>query len=102
MAERKKSRRKPAETPEQRERQMIAMAMDLAEEQLRNGTASNQVIVHFLKLGTTREKMEQEMLGKKTELVGAQTESIKSAKHVEELYSNAIEAMRRYSGQSDD
>lgn len=95
-------KRRPASSPEEREKQMIAMAMDLAEEQLRNGTASTQVITHFLKLGSSREDLEQDMLKKKTKLVGAQTESLESMQRVEELYSNAIKAMRRYSGGADD
>lgn len=91
---------RPAVTPESREKQLISLAIDLAEEQLRNGTASAQVIVHYLKLASTREKLEQQMLSKKTELVTAQAEAVKSAKRVEELYSEALDAMRLYSGYS--
>lgn len=89
---------RPAPTPEARENQLIALAVDLAEQQLRDGTASNQVIVHYLKLGSSRERMEQKMLEKKTELAEAKTESIQSAQRIEELYSNALDAMRLYSG----
>lgn len=88
----------PASTPEARENQLIALAVNLAEQQLRDGTASPSVITHYLKLASTREKLEMEMLKHKTELVTAQTQAIESAKHVEELYQNAIDAMRRYSG----
>lgn len=104
MASRKKQTEKesirPASTPEAREGQLISLAVDLAEKQLRDGTASNQVIIHYLKLGTKRERLEEEMLAKKTELVTAQAESVKSAQRVEELYSDALKAMRVYSGTS--
>lgn len=86
----------PAETPEERENQMIALAIDLAEEQLRNGTASTQVIVHYLKLGSTRGQLENEMLEKKTELASAQVDAIKSEQKREELYSEALKAMSVY------
>lgn len=97
----KVSKTRPATTPEARENQLIALATDLAEKQLRDGTASNQVIVHYLKLGSTKERLEKEMLAKKTELVTAKTEAIQSAKRVEELYSKALDAMRSYSGIED-
>ena len=92
----------PPATPEAKEDQMIDLAMRAAEEQLRNGTASTQVIVHFLKLGSTKERLEKEMLSKKTELVTAQTEALKSQKRVEELYENALKAMKIYSGSSEE
>lgn len=89
---------RPALTPDARENQMIALAVDLAEQQLRDGTASSQVITHFLKLGTSKERLEKEKLEKENELLKAKTESIKSQKDVQELYTNAINAMRTYSG----
>lgn len=89
---------RPALTPEARENQLIYLATDLAEQQLRDGTASSQVITHYLKLGTTKERIEKEILEKQKELISAKTESIKSAKRIEELYANAISAMRKYSG----
>lgn len=92
-------RRPPATTPEARENQMIALAIDLAEKQLVKGTASSQVISHYLKLGSTKERLEKEMLEQQVELVKAKTEAIHSAKKVEELYKNALDAMRKYSGQ---
>lgn len=97
-----KRKRKPAESPEERENQMIALAIDLAEQQLINGTASSQVITHFLKLGSTRERLEKEILTKQKELVEAKTENLHSAAKSEALYSNAIEAMRRYGGRSEE
>ena len=89
---------RPALTPEARENQMIALAVDLAEKQLLEGTASSQVITHYLKLGSTKEKIEKEILEKQKELITAKTESLQSAKRIEELYANAITAMRNYSG----
>lgn len=90
---------RPATTPEARENQMIALAVDLAEKQLIEGTASSQVITHYLKLATTKEKIEREILEKQKELIVAKTENLQSAKRIEELYSNALRAMQNYSGQ---
>ena len=89
---------RPALTPEARENQLISLAVDLAEKQLQEGTASSQVITHYLKLGSTKERIEKEILEKQKELIIAKTEARQSAKRVEELYSNALDAMRRYSG----
>ena len=82
--------------PDARQDQLIALAVDLAEEQLRNGTASSQVITHYLKLGSSKERLEQEMLKKQMELVGAKTEALQSAKRIEELSTQAIQAMRMH------
>lgn len=97
-----KRRRPPATTPEARENQLIALAVDLAEKQLSEGTASSQVIAHYLRLGSTKERIEKEILQSQKELIKAKTESIQSAKKVEELYSNALNAMRTYSGRGSD
>lgn len=94
----KTRRRPPAQTIEGRENEMIALAVNLAEEQLRNGTASSQIITHYLRLGTTREQLEQKRIEQDIKLNQAKTEAIESAKHVEELYAKAISAMRSYSG----
>ena len=88
----------PPRTPEARENQMISLAIELAEKQLMEGTASSQVITHFLKLGSTKEKIEKEILVKQKDLITAKTEQIQSQKRIEELYSDALNAMRRYSG----
>lgn len=93
---------RPALTPEARENQLISLAVDLAEKQLQEGTASSQVITHYLKLGSTKERIEKEILEKQKELISAKTESLKSAQRIEELYSKAISAMRKYSGHGDD
>lgn len=89
---------RPALTPEARENQMISLAVDLAEQQLREGTASSQVITHYLKLGSTKERIEKEILEKQKELISAKTRALESAERIEELYAEAISAMRRYSG----
>lgn len=95
---------RPALSPEARENQLISLAVDLAEKQLRDGTASSQVITHYLKLGSTKERIEKEILEKQKELIEAKTQSLQSAQRIEELYTNALDAMRNYSGQgsSDD
>ena len=77
------------------------MAVDLAERQLMDGTATSQVITHFLKMGSTKEKVEKEILEKQKELITAKTEALKSQKRIEDLYANALNAMRRYSGVSE-
>lgn len=92
---------RPGLTPESRENQLISLAVDLAEKQLQEGTASSQVITHYLKLGSTKERIEKEILEKQKELISAKTEALKSAKRIEELYTNAIKAMRSYGGQDD-
>lgn len=97
----KSNKIRPALTPETRENQLIYLATDLAEQQLRDGTASSQVITHYLKLGTTKERIEREILEKQKELISAKTEALKSAKKIEELYSSAISAMKKYSGHGD-
>lgn len=96
----KKERRiRPGLTPESREDQLVALAINLAEEQLMSGTASSQVISHFLKIGSTKERIEKEILKEQKDLIKAKTEALKSEKRVEELYSEALNAMRRYAGQ---
>ena len=92
----------PPRTAEGREQEVIALAIDLAEKQLRDGTASAQVITHYLKLASKKEQLEVEIKAKEKELIEAKTEALRSTKRVEELYTNALEAMRRYSGTSGD
>lgn len=93
---------RPALTPEARENQMIALAVDLVEQRLLDGTASSQETTHFLKLGSMKNRLEMEKLQEENRLLKAKTEALQSAKRVEELYSEAIKAMRRYSGQGSD
>jgi hypothetical protein len=94
-----KSRGKPATTSEGRESQLVSLAESLAEKQLRQGTASAQVISHYLKLGSSRERLEQDRLANENELMKAKIEAMASQTRMEELYAEAIDAMRTYSGQ---
>jgi hypothetical protein len=93
-----KIRRPPATTPEGRERQLISLAVDLVEKQMQEGTASSQVITHYLKLGSTREQLEQEKIRLENRLAEAKIEAMASAQRVEELYETALNAMRSYAG----
>ena len=92
--------RRKALTPEARDNQLITLAVNLAEQQLLDGTASSQVITHYLKLGAMyeREKLEREILEKQRDLLAAKTEAIKSEERSEEAYTKAIEALRMYRG----
>lgn len=92
----------PALSPEEREQQIIAAAYDLAEKQIIEGTASPSVITHFLKLGTATAELERIKLERENELLKARTDSIDSMRHMEEAYTNVIEAMKRYSGRVND
>lgn len=92
---------RPALTPEGRENQMISLAVNLAEQQLREGTASSQVITHFLKLGTENAKLERERLRADIEVQKAKAEALRSQKEIDKLYVNAINAMKKYSGNGD-
>lgn len=91
-------KRRKAIDPEIREQQIISAAMDRAEQQILDGTASSQVITHFLKLGTAKYKVELEKLRRDTELSRAKTEAIEDGKHRDEMYTKAIEAMKVYQG----
>ena len=98
----KSSRGRPASTPKEREDEMINLAMGLAEQQLRDGTATPSVIVHYLKLGSTRGIIENQMLEKKADLLRAQKEKLDSDKRMEDLYEQALKAMKVYGGQVED
>lgn len=89
---------KPALSPEARENQMIAYATNLAEKQLREGTASSQVICHYLKLGSSKERLEKQLLAEQVKVAQAKVEMMETAQNIEKLYADAIDAMRRYSG----
>lgn len=89
-------------TPEARENQMISLAMDLAEQQLRDGTASSQVITEFIKRGSTKAKIEKELLEKQRDLAAAKAESIKAADRLEELLPKVMKAMGRYRGDDEE
>lgn len=96
--EKTKRTKAPAKGLEARENQLISLAVNLAEKQLAEGTASSQVITHYLKLGSSRDRIEKEILESKKELLTAKTEAIKSTQKSEELYQEAIEAMKLYGG----
>lgn len=98
----KNSRTRTPLTPEARENLMISLAMDLAEQQLRDGTASSQIITELIKRGSTKAKIEKELLEKQRDLAAAKAESIKSADRQEELMVEAMKAMRRYQGTDDE
>lgn len=99
MSESKQRRRRPASTVDQRENQLVALAVDLAEKQLTEGTASAQVMTHYLKMGSTRERAEQERLKNENLLLAAKIEQLARNERMEEMYSEALNAMRSYSGQ---
>lgn len=95
-------RGRPATSPQARENQLIAASYDLAERQIADGTVSAQVQSHFLKLGSSRQALENEKLKRENQLLEAKVEQLKSASRMEELYAEAIQAMRQYSGQTID
>lgn len=97
-----KRKMRPALTPEAREQQLIALAVDEAERQILAGTASSQIITHFLKLGSSRAELERAKLEHETKLLEAKTQAIESQKNVEELYSQAIAALKSYSPSGDE
>ena len=92
---------RPALTPEARENQLISLAIDLVEQRLLDGTASSQETTHFLKLASTKAKIEKEILLEQKKLIAAKTESLESTKELKGLYSEALNAMRMYSGKGD-
>lgn len=90
---------RPGLTPEARENQLISLAIDLVEKRLMEGTASSQETTHFLKLATTKARIEKEILEKQKELIVAKTDALQSQKRSEEMFAEAIAAFRQYSGQ---
>lgn len=92
---------RPAITPEGRENQMIALAVDCAEKQMREGTASSQIIVHYLKLATEEARLKNKNLEIESQLAQAKIEALKAEKSREEMFKAAIDAMRSYRGQGD-
>lgn len=89
---------KTATSPAARENQVIAMAYDLAEKQIREGTASAQVITHFLKMGSEKEREEREMMREQKRLIAAKTDSLEHSKKMESLFTDALKAIKEYSG----
>lgn len=96
------TKRPPAKTPEARERQLVSLAVDTAEEQMLNGTVSSGVLVHYLKIASAREEKERLKLDLENKLLQAKTEQIGSQARSEELYEKAINAFRKYSGEEEE
>lgn len=92
---------RPPISPEAEEQQMISLAMRQARKELEAGTASSQIVVHFLKLATTKEQLQNDKLREENELLKAKTEQIQRQERIEELYADAIKAMKNYAGQGD-
>lgn len=101
--EKEQSRRKrpPAKSLESRENQLISLAVNLAEKQLMDGSASSQVITHYLKLGSTKERLEKEIMQEQKKLIAAKSEALSSSAKTEELYQEALKAMKEYGGRDD-
>lgn len=98
----KKTKSKPpSKTPEGREAQLINLAMNQAQKQLEEGTATSQVLTYFLKLGTSLAKLEKAKLEAEVELAKAKVSSIESQKHTEEVYQEALTAFRKYTGEEE-
>lgn len=93
---------RPATNPDARENQMAALAMDLVEQRLRDGTASSQETTHFLKLVSSKARLEQERLKLENELVAAKTKALANTEEIKVLYEEALKAMRRYGGHGDE
>lgn len=93
-----KKRRSKARTPEEREAQLISLTMDRVEERIRNGTASSQELVHFLRAGSNKERYEKEKLALELELVKAKTENLKMQQTNQEIAREALKAFKRYAG----
>lgn len=92
---------RPALSPEAREQQMISYAVDLAEKQLLDGTASSQVITHYLKLGTAKYEQEIERLKEENKLARAKTKALETAEADKMAYEEIIKALKSYSGKGD-
>lgn len=102
MSKMESGSRPPATTPQAREDQLVAMAYDLVEQRIRDGSATGAELVQILKWGSTKERLEKELMERELELKAAKTEALQSAKKVEELYEKAIDAMKSYGGMHDD
>lgn len=93
---------RPALNPDSRENQMISLAMDVAEQQMRDGTASPQTINHFLKLGSSENRIKMRKLQREIEFLEAKKESLESTQRIEEMYADAMKAMKSYQGVEDE
>ena len=95
------TKRRAAMSPEARENQMISLAVDVAEQQMLKGTASSQVITHFLKLGSRKEQLEREKLENENELLRTRIKALESSEKSEEMYAKVLKAIKEYSGRED-
>ena len=95
------TKRRAAMSPEARENQMISLAVDVAEQQMLKGTASSQVITHFLKLGSRKEQLEREKLENENELLRTRIKALESSEKSEEMYTKVLRAIKEYSGRED-
>ena len=87
----------PALTEEALENKMIMKAYEVVYQRMCDGTVTAPELVHFLRLGSTKEREDRDFLNKRKELLEAKTKAINESKNIEELYSKAIEAMKSYS-----
>jgi hypothetical protein len=69
---------------------------------MEDGTASAQVITHYLKLGSTRERLEQQRLAHENALLEAKREALLSQQRIEDGYKQVIVALRSYNGYGED
>lgn len=95
-------KRRPASTLEARENRLIALALDRAEEKLINGTATSQLICHFLELASSKERTKQKLIEEQVKLASAKTNAIQSAQNMDEMYREAMAAFSVYSGRPND
>ncbi len=95
-----KRTRRRALSPEAREQQLISLAMDVAEEQMENGTASSQIITHYLKLGALKEQRELEKTEAEIKLMNAKIKALERSELIEELFKSALDSFKVYSGQT--
>lgn len=93
---------RPALNPDSRENQLISLAMDVAEQQMRDGTASPQTLNHFLRLGSSENRVKMRKLQREIDLLEAKKESLESTQRIEEMYADAMKAMRSYQGIEDE
>lgn len=93
-------RRSPAKTPEERESMLISMAMDRIEQQIADGNASSQVLTHFAKAGSTRERLEKQKLEHEVLVLRKKVETMEAAVDVKNLMTDALAAFKGYSGQA--
>lgn len=93
---------RPALSPDARELQVASLAIDLAEKQIREGTASSQVITHFLKVASSKERLEKAILEKQDKLIDAKTQALNAQRKYDELVANALDVFKMYSGYADD